>query len=49
MSYTFCSVSFINPEVIQSKNKEMSIDVDEVFGSLSIDMVKAEESKAWGT
>ena len=47
MSYTFHSASFINPEVIQSKDKEIS--VDEAFGSLSIDMVEVEDQEASNT
>ena len=49
LSYTFHSAGLINLEVIRSKDKGMSIDVDEAFGSLSIDMVKVKKSKAWGT
>ena len=48
LSYTFRSVGFINLDAIQRKDKKMLTDVDEVFESLSIDMVEVKESKAWG-
>ena len=40
LSHTFRSAGFINPEAIWSKVEEMSTEMDEAFGSLSIDMVK---------
>ena len=48
LSHTFRSVGFINPGAIWSKDKEMSIDVDEAFGSLSIDMVEVGDQEARG-
>ena len=47
LSYTFCSAGFINLEVIQGKDKEIS--VDKAFGSLSIDMVEVGGQKARNT
>ena len=47
LSYTFRSACFINPEVIQGKNKE--ILVDKAFGSLSIDMVEVIDLEAMST
>ena len=47
LSYTFRSVGFINLEVIQGKNKEIS--VDKAFGSLSIDMIEVEGEEAKNT
>ena len=49
LSHTFRSAGFINPEAIQGKDKGISIDMDEAFGSLSIDMVEIKELKAEGT
>ena len=42
LSHTFCSVGFINLGAVWSKDKEMLTDMDEAFGSLSIDMVEVE-------
>ena len=47
LSYTFHSASFINPEAIQGKDKEIS--VDKAFGSLSIDMVKVKGQETRNT
>ena len=49
MSYTFRSIGFINPGAIRNKYKEMSIDIDKAFESLSIDMVEVEDQEARGT
>ena len=47
LSHTFCSASFIIPEVIQGKDRE--ILVGEAFVSLSIDMVEVGDRKARNT
>ena len=49
LSHTFRSAGFINPGVIWSKAEEMSTEVDEAFGSLSIDMVEVEDLEAMST
>ena len=49
LSHTFRSTGFINPEVVWSKDKEMSTEVDEAFGSFSIDMVEVEDLEAMST
>ena len=49
LSHTFRSAGFINPGAIWSKAKEMSTEVDEAFGSLSIDMVEVESQEASNT
>ena len=49
LSYSFCSVGFINPEVIQGNEKKVMLDVAETFGSLSIDMVEVEDQEARNT
>ena len=46
LSHTFHSTGFINPGVIWSKAEEMWTEVDEAFGSLSIDMVEVEDQGA---
>ena len=46
LSHTFRSAGFINPGVIWSKAEEMSTEVDEVFESLSIDMVEVGDQEA---
>ena len=46
LSHTFRAVGFINPMAIWSKAEEMSTEVDEVFESLSIDMVEVGDQKA---
>ena len=43
LSSSFCSASFINPEMIQGDKEEVMVDVAETFGSLSIDMVEVED------
>ena len=43
LSHTFRSAGFINPGAVWSKDKEMSTDVYEAFGSLFIDMVEVED------
>ena len=48
LSHTFRSAGFINPGAVWSKDKEMSIEVDEAFGSLSIDMVEVRDQRAKG-
>ena len=40
LSHTFRLAGFINPGAIWSKAEEMSTEVDEAFGSLSIDIVE---------
>ena len=47
LSHTFCSTDFIILEVIQDKDREIS--VDEAFESLSIDMVEVEDQRASNT
>ena len=47
LSHTFRSVGFINPEVVWSEDKKIS--VDKAFGSLSIDMVEVEDLEAMST
>ena len=46
LSHTFRSAGFINPGAVWSKVKEMSMEVDEAHGSLSIDMVEVEDQGA---
>ena len=46
LSHTFRLAGFINPGVVWTKEKEMSTDVDEAFGSLSIDMVEVGDQGA---
>ena len=43
LSSSFLSAGFINPEAIQSNEKEVMVKVVETFGSLSIDMVEVED------
>ena len=40
LSHTFRSAGFINPRAIWSKAEDMSTEVDEAFGNLSIDMIE---------
>ena len=47
LSYTFRSAGFINPETIQGKDRQIS--VDKAFESLSIDMVEVRDQEARGT
>ena len=49
LSHTFRLAGFIDFEVIQAKDKGISIDVDEAFGSLSIDIVEVKNQEARGT
>ena len=49
LSHTFRSAGLINPGAIWSKVEEMSIGVDEAFGSLYIDMVKVGDQEASNT
>ena len=49
LSHTFRLVGFINPRAIWSKAEEMSTEVDEAFGSLSIDMVEIGDQKIGNT
>ena len=49
LSHTFRSASFINPGAIWSKAEKMSTEVDEAFGSLSIDMVEVGGQEAGNT
>ena len=46
LSCTFLSAGFIDLEAIWNKDKEMAIDVEEAFGSLSIDMIEVEDQEA---
>ena len=47
MSYSFRSAGFINPELNQKREKnmamDMDVDVNEAFGSLTIDMIEVDE------
>ena len=43
LNSSFCSVDFINPEMIQGNEEEVMVDIAETFGSLSIDMVEVED------
>ena len=45
LNYSFISGGFVNPEVIQCKGKESVVDMEEAFGSLSINMVKVEKQE----
>ena len=45
LSHTFRSAGFINPGAIWSKAEEMSTEMNEAFGSLSIDMVEVGDQK----
>ena len=47
LSHTFQSTSFIIPEAIQDKDREIS--VDEAFENVSIDMVEVGDQKASNT
>ena len=49
LSHTFRLVGFINPGAIWSKVGEMSTEVDEAFGSLSIDMVEIGDQEIGNT
>ena len=49
MNHTFRSTGFINPGAIWSKAEEMSIEVDEAFENLSIDMVEVRDKEASNT
>ena len=46
LSYSFRSVGFINPKVIQENGKKVMVDVAETIESLSIDMVEVEDQEA---
>ena len=46
LSYSFRSAGFINPKVIHGNGKKVMVDVAEIFGSLSIDMVEVEDQEA---
>ena len=46
LSYSFCSIGFINPEVIQGNGKKLMVDMAETFRNLSIDMVEVEDQEA---
>ena len=49
LNYSFISGGFFNPEVIQCKSKERVVDMEEAFGSLSIDMVEVEDQEMTNT
>ena len=49
LSHTFRSTGFINPGAIWSKAEKMSIEMDEAFESLSIDMVEVGDREASNT
>ena len=49
LNYSFISRSFINPEVIQCKGKDKVVDMEEAFGSLSIEMVEVEDQETRNT
>ena len=46
LSSSFLSTGFINPDTIQGDEEEVMVDIAQIFGSLSIDMVKVEDQKA---
>ena len=45
LSSSFLSAGFINPDTIQGDEEEVMVDIVETFGSLSIDMVEAEDQE----
>ena len=45
LSSSFFSTGFINLEMIQGNEKEVMVDVVEIFGSMSIDMFEDQEAK----
>ena len=45
LSCLFRSAGFINPEEIQGNGEKLMVDVVEIFGSLSIDMVEVEDQE----
>ena len=49
LSHTFRLADFINPREIWSKAEEMSIEVDEAFESLFIDMVEVGDQEGSNT
>ena len=49
LSCAFCLADFIILGVIQSKEKEMMVNVDEAVRSLTIGMIRAEELRARNT
>ena len=49
LNYSFISGGFVNPKVIRCKGKERVVDMEEAFGSLSIDMVEVEDQKTRNT
>ena len=49
LSSSFLSTNFINPDIIQGDEEEVMVDIAETFGSLSIDMVEAEDQEAKDT
>ena len=46
MSSSFLSAGFINLEIIQGNEEEVMVDIAEIFGSLSIDMVEVDDQEA---
>ena len=49
LSSLFLSAGFINLEIIQGNEKEVMVEVAEIFGSLNIDMVEVEDQEAKDT
>ena len=49
LSSSFLSASFINPNIIQGDEEEVMVYIAETLGSLSIDMVEAENQEAKDT
>ena len=49
LSSSFLFTGFINPEMIQDNKEKVMVEMAEIFGSLSIDMVEVEDQKAKDT
>ena len=49
LSSLFLLASFINPEIIQGNEEKVMVEVVEIFGSLSIDMVEVKDQEAKDT
>ena len=49
LNYSFISRGFVNLEVIRCKGKERVVDMEEAFGSLSIDMVEVKNQETTNT
>ena len=46
LSSSFLSTGFINLEIFQGNEEEVMVDIEETFGSRSIDMVEVEDQEA---